>query len=199
MSIASSLGRRVDPAGQSGVTLVELMVTMMVMGLIAAVFTSVLAVVQRSLVREEARSQTMDQARLGLETLDRDIRSGSILCAVPTTSSSPSVLANFGLSVYTQSNGTTRWIQYKVASQALQRRQYVSGAWQSWRTIATDVVNTSTTTPFVIDTSASAGSRLVAVTLLVNAGGDASNVKLASSLSIRNQSTAVACSAIPSG
>ncbi len=181
---------------QSGVTLVELVITMSVMGLILGVFLTVLASVQMSLSREQGRSQTMDQGRLALETIDRDIRSGNILCSAPA---SPT---NFGLSVYTQSNGTTRWLQYRVSSQTLQRREYLSGAWTSWRTVATGIVNPSTTAPFVIDTSALVNSRIVNVTMLVNTAPQdttSSSVRLESSVAIRNQSSSVPCSAIPAG
>jgi Tfp pilus assembly protein PilW len=176
-------------AGESGITLVELAVTTLVMGIIVSVFLSVLSSVQTSLVREEGRSRTMDQARLAMETLDRDIRSGNILCSVPA---SP---ANFGLSVYTQSNATSsvpiKWVQYRVNAQTLQRRQYLSSAWTGWRTVASGVTNTSLTPPFTIDTSPTAGSRVVNVTLLVNAAPTdptSKNTRVASSLSIRNQS-----------
>lgn len=181
---------------QSGVTLVELVITMSVMGIILGVFLTVLASVQMSLSREQGRSQTMDQGRLALETIDRDIRSGNILCSAPA---SPT---NFGLSVYTQSNGTTRWLQYRVSSQTLQRREYFSPAWTSWRTVATGIVNPSTTAPFVIDTSALVNSRIVNVTMLVNTAPQdttSSSVRLESSVAIRNQSSSVPCSAIPAG
>ena len=190
MSTSSLLG------DQSGVTLVELAITTMVMGLIAAVFVTVLSSVQMGLHREEGRSQTMDQGRLALESIDRDVRSGNILCSVPA---SP---ANFGLSVYTQSNASTRWLQYRISTQNLQKREYLSGVWTSWRTVASGIVNTAATPPFVIDTSAAVNSRLVNVTLLVNAATQdttSSNVRLESSIAIRNQSSSVPCSAIPAG
>ena len=181
---------------ESGVTLVELLISAAVMGLIAGIFVTVMASIQMGLHREQGRTQTMDQGRLALETIDRDVRSGNILCSVPA---SPT---NFGLSVYTQSNGSTRWLQYRVSSQALQKRQYLSGAWSSWRTVASGIRNTSATQPFVIDTSAAMGSRLVNVTLLVNADTTdttSSDVRLATSIAIRNQSSSVPCSAIPAG
>jgi type II secretory pathway pseudopilin PulG len=181
---------------QSGVTLVELVITASIMGLIAGIFVTVLASVQMGLHREQGRSATMDQGRLALESIDRDVRSGNILCSVPA---SP---VNFGLSVYTQSNASTRWLQYRVSSEALQKREYHSSAWTSWRTVASGIQNTSTTPPFVIDTSAAYGSRLVNVTLLVNTAtqdATSSDVKLATSIAIRNQSSSVPCSAIPAG
>jgi hypothetical protein len=193
MSISSRTASIVGD--QSGVTLVELAVTTVVMGLICSVFLSVLASVQMSMAREDGRSQTMDQGRLAIESLDRDIRSSDILCSVPA---SP---AGFGLSVYQSHAAPARWLQYRVSSQTLQRREHLT-SWSSWRTVATGIVNPSTTVPFAIDTSALVGSRIVNVTLLVNTATSdtsSSNVRLASSMAIRNQSSAVPCSAIPAG
>ena len=185
-------------ADDSGVTLVELVITAAIMGLIAGIFVTVLASVQTGLKREQNRSQTMDQGRLALESIDRDVRSGNILCSVPA---SPT---NFGLTVLTQSNGTTHWVQYRVSSNALQRRQTpLSTTFPStWRTVASGIQNTSTTPPFVIDTSAAMGSRLVNVTLLVNSNTQdraSSSVRFESSYAIRNQSSSTPCSAIPAG
>jgi type II secretory pathway pseudopilin PulG len=194
MSISSRTAAIVND--QSGVTLVELAVTTIVMGLICSVFLSVLASVQMSMAREDGRSQTMDQGRLAIEALDRDIRSASKLCSVP---SSP---ANFGLSAFIPyPSQSAHWIQYRVSSQTLQRRESLTTTpditWPStWRTVATGIVNPSTTAPFVIDSSALVDSRIVNVTLLVNtAASDASssNVRLASSIAIRNQSSSVVC------
>lgn len=190
-SRAASLG-----GDQSGVTLVELAITMVVMGLICSVFLSVLASVQKSMGREAGRSQTMDQGRLAIEALDRDIRSGSKLC--PSTV--PSSPANFGLSVFIPYPSPGQWIQYRVSSQTLQRQESLTIApitWPTtWRTVATGIVNSSTTAPFVIDSSALVGSRIVNVTLLVNTATSdtsSSNVRLASSMAIRNQSSSVVC------
>jgi hypothetical protein len=203
---------------ERGTTLVELAVTLAILGTVMSIVLGILVWAQTAVGRETIRSTTQDQGRLAMESLDRDIRSGNILCAWTD---------NYGLSVYTQSNGTGssgtgKWVQYRVQSQTaatsqtqshsqlpevLQRREYdsVSGAWKPaspyyWQTIATGIVNTSA--PFSLDSSTSYGSRLVNVSLLVNS--DSSNVasktvRMESSLAIRNQSSANPCSSIPSG
>jgi Tfp pilus assembly protein PilW len=174
--------------GQAGQTVVELSVTMVILGIVLAVFMGVLVWVQTALGREHTRSDTVDQARLALEALDREIRSGNILCGV---------VGDQSLSVYTQSNAVSRWVQYRISSQTLQRRQY-SGSWTTWRTLATGITSGS----FVVDTSATAGSRVVAVTLLVDtdvSDTTGSAIRVASSIAIRNQSTANPCASIPAG
>jgi len=185
-------------ARESGQTIVELSVAMLIFGIIMAAFLGIMVWVQTALVRETTRSTSVDQVRLATEAIDREVRSGNILCEVS---------GYYGLSVYTQSNGTTRWVQYRVSSQNLQRREYSAGAWTSWRTIASGIVNPTpvgmtTDVPFKLDTSTAAGGRVVDVVFLVDSDttDSASNtVRVESSIAIRNQSTVTPCSALPSG
>jgi prepilin-type N-terminal cleavage/methylation domain-containing protein len=193
-----------------GFSLVELMVVLAVMGIVMTVFLGLLASVQRSMVRETNRSTTMDQARLAMEAIDRDVRSGNVLCV----QSSGSVLK-----VYTQSNGTAstpaRWIKYSWAPSqpnspypdqrlpTLRRQQYLSGAWQPTglgRTVASGLLSSA---PFQLDPALVYGSRVVNVTLLVQPpdsnDSTSSNVQLVSSIAIRNQSSANDCSQAPPG
>jgi Tfp pilus assembly protein PilW len=60
-------------------TLVELVVAMSILGVVLLVFTSVLASVQRGVVRQDTLSQTLDSARLAIQQLDRELRSGNVL------------------------------------------------------------------------------------------------------------------------
>jgi prepilin-type N-terminal cleavage/methylation domain-containing protein len=202
---------RIVMEAERGTTLVEMAVAMAILGVVMSIVLGILVWAQTAVGRETVRSTTEDQGRVAIESLDRDIRSGQILCVWSDS---------FGLSVYTQSNGTSRWVQYRVQSQTaststsqshsqtpevLQRREYVSGAWTPaspyyWRTVATGIVNTSA--PFSLDSSTSYGSRVVNVSLLVNS--DSSNVaskttRIESSLAIRNQSSSPACTDVPSG
>jgi prepilin-type N-terminal cleavage/methylation domain-containing protein len=205
--------RRLRPTRESGFTLVELAVAMAVMGIVTSIFLGALASVQRSMVRESGRSATMDQARLAVEALDREIRSGRVLCESATGSNPYYLLSVYTRNAFSSTVTTSKWIQYKVANQELQRREYGSTGWQPWRVVAEGIVNTtptSTTTdvPFKLSTSSSfgagstLGSRVVDVTLIVNAAPadtTASNVRLVSSMAIRNQSSVTSCSAIPAG
>jgi prepilin-type N-terminal cleavage/methylation domain-containing protein len=196
-------------AEDRGFSLIELMVVLAVMGLVMTAFLGLLASVQRSLVRETNRSTTMDQARLAMEGIDRQVRSGSIMC-VPTTGTSPYyTLTLYGPNAYSTSSSANRWVQYRVQSQTLQRRQYTS-SWSSWRTVATGIVNSTpsgtTNVPFLPDTasqyaSTSGASRLVNVTFIVNSQTSdttSSSSKLQSAIAIRNQDATLSCS-IPSG
>jgi len=198
-------------ADDRGFSLIELMVVLSVMGLIMTAFLGLLASVQRSLVRETNRSTTMDQARLAMEGIDRQVRSASILC-VPTTGTSPYyTLTLYGPNAYSTSSSANRWVQYRVQSQTLQRRQYITSSWTSWRTVATGIVNSTpsgtTNVPFLPDTasqyaSTSGASRLVNVTFIVNSQTSdttSSSSKLQSAIAIRNQDATLSCSSIPAG
>jgi prepilin-type N-terminal cleavage/methylation domain-containing protein len=198
-------------AEDSGFSLVELMVVFAVMGVVMTAFLGLLASVQRSLVRETNRSATMDQARLALEGIDRQVRSGSIMC-VPTTGTSPYyTLTLYGPNAYSTSSSTNRWVQYQVQSQTLQRRQYTS-SWSAWRTVATGILNstptgTTTNVPFFPDTASqyaatSGASRLVNVTFVVNSqtsDATSSNTKVQSAIAIRNQDSTLSCISVPIG
>lgn len=196
-------------AGESGQTIVELAVAMAILGVVVTAFVGVLSSVQTALVREETRSATVDQARLAIEAIDREVRSGNVLYdpanATPT--------AYYGMRVYTQSNGTARCVQYQVQSQSLLRRSWLSGSGTAtaWRTVATGIVNSgsgATVRPFQLDTSTAAGygstlgSRVVNVTFIVNAKpGDVASrdVRLVSSIAIRNQTSGDPCTPVPAG
>src|SRR4029450_6277124 len=78
------LRRALDPLRrvrhtEEGMTLVELVVAMSILGLVLLVFPSVPASVQRGVVRQDSLSQTLDSARLAIQQLDRELRSGNVL------------------------------------------------------------------------------------------------------------------------
>jgi prepilin-type N-terminal cleavage/methylation domain-containing protein len=200
---------RTDEAGQ---TLVELMVSLAILGVVLAIFLGVLAWVQTALTRETARTTTEDQVRLAMEAIDRDVRTATVLYdpAVETPA------AYFGLRVAHRNTTSSviQCIQYRVQNQTLLRRTWTSGDLTSasgWRTMAETVLNSTSAAadrPFQLETTAAAGygstlgSRIVDVTFVVNAksGSSTSNdVRITSSMSIRNQTSGDPCTPVPSG
>src|SRR3972149_11452461 len=92
--------RRVDE--EEGLSLVELLVAMFIFGIVMLIFTQTLASIQSAVVHQDNLARTNDQARLALEQLDREIRSGNVLYD-PSTESDPYYMVR----VYTQSNSPT--------------------------------------------------------------------------------------------
>lgn len=60
-------------------TLPELIVAISILGIVMLVFTSTFASVQSIVVKESSRSQLNTDARLALQTIDRNVRSGNLL------------------------------------------------------------------------------------------------------------------------
>ena len=135
--------------------------------------------------KENDRSLTNDQARLAVEELDREIRSGNVLYdPANENDAAHDVYPGMSLRIYTQSNANSRpgfrCVQWRITStQQLQTRNWWTD-WRnspstlvsSWRIVADHVVNRSDSpqvTAFSLDTSdPSYGSRLVKIVILVN-------------------------------
>ena len=64
---------------ERGMSLPELLIAMSILSIVLLVFGSVLATVQGAVVRQDSLSQTLDQSRLALQQLDREMRSGNVL------------------------------------------------------------------------------------------------------------------------
>lgn len=165
---------------EDGFTLAEVMVAMMIMGIALPVFYGVLSSVQQGAVRQDFLGRANDQARLAIEELDREIRSGNVL--YDPASETP---ANFTLRIYTQTNATTRIPTfgnpgYVCALWTIDdENRLVKNIWPplkpeeatGWRVVAEDVVNRALPTPvpaFALDPDPLKGLRTVGITLVVN-------------------------------
>lgn len=171
----------------SGVSLVEVLVTMMIFSLIMAGIYSVLITVQRQSRDISGREETVGNARLATEQMDRQIRSGNVLYD-PAKETLP-----LSMRVYTQANGNERSIQWQVLGTQLRMRAW-STSWKfdgnvsSWGIVARGLQNTSTTPPFALEGGSTAyGSRLVDIDLRVKDPASSGNVlQIKTSLSGRN-------------
>jgi prepilin-type N-terminal cleavage/methylation domain-containing protein len=189
---------------EEGFTLSELLVAMMVLSLALAMFFTTLASVQRSVAETDIRTRSNTQARLALQTLDHEVRSGNVLYD-PATSTDP----YFRFKIYTQTNATTRQpspgytcrLWRITAAGELQTRWWEpaqsdpNASASVWLTVATGIVNkqvTPTVRAFQIDPDPNKGGRTLNVVLLVNEDpqGDLSTgtVKIQSALTGRNTS-----------
>ena len=157
--------------GDDGLTLVELLVAMMILGIVMTVMTSVLISIQRAVVTQNNRSTNLDQARLAIQTMDRQVRSGNLLYN-PNVESP----AYFQIRIYTQSNAPTYGSARCVLWQINTSEQLITRSWPAnqpenatdWYTAATGVVNRDVS-PGVNAFTLAATNRTITVTFLVNA------------------------------
>jgi prepilin-type N-terminal cleavage/methylation domain-containing protein len=215
-AVTATTGRlRLDERGMS---LPELLIAMSILSIVLLVFGSVLATVQGAVVRQDSLSQTLDQARLALQQLDREMRSGNVLYdpALENGSGAGAIvscsgcLPGYTLRVYTQTNSNFKCVLWKIdANQELMTREWPpldAAAATDWRVVATGVVNRALTEPaWTLDADALKGGRTLNVAYAVN--NDLTNratqtVRVASSLTGRNTSYGYptnVCLTTPSG
>ena len=198
------MDRRACRRDDDGVTLVELLISMAIFSLIIAMTYSVLITIQRQTKDTTARADTVADARLALQQIDRQVRSGNVLYSpanetgttgCTATTVAPSLTANAGncMRIYTQANGDQRCVQWQVTGGVLRSRSWsptwtTDGLVTDWGVVAHNTVNTSTEPPFILQGGSTAyGSRLVDIELRVNAPGSKGlPVDVTSSLSGRN-------------
>jgi prepilin-type N-terminal cleavage/methylation domain-containing protein len=189
-----------------GFTFTELLVAMMVMALASGVFLTTLASVQKSVVETDIRTRSNTQARLAMQTLDHEVRSGNLLYDPESYSGSDRY---FRFKVYTQANASTRQPSpgYTCRLWRITEDDELQTRWwepypadpdataSPWRTVATSIVNRSTDLPipaFVLDDDPNKGGRTVNVVFVVNedVDGDLSTgtVKIQGALTGRNTS-----------
>lgn len=203
---------------QRGMTLVELMVSVALMAVVATIFTTMLLSIQTGVMRQQARSEINDQARMALEQLDREIRSGNVLYDPEFEPNA--VLAGkdfdpyFSVRVYTQANAPTRQgtfgsdgqqcVQWVIDDHQLFRRAWNVGASASlggWRLVAEGVVNREPTVAVPAFSLPADDSNVLDITLMLNSrfgSADAPRtVRMDTSVAIRNAGTGDPCSPIP--
>jgi len=185
-------------------TLVELMVTIAILSVVMAIFIPTMISVQTAFGRQEDRSQSNDQARLAIEELDREIRSGNVLYdPASENDAADGIYPGMSLRIYTQTNATTRTpgnrcVQWRVYLGELQSR-YWSSTWETdgivsdWRLIADHIVNqpnppTPPATPaFLKDPDPAKAGRTIIVTLQVQEKASSGRtVQVQASLTGRN-------------
>jgi type II secretory pathway pseudopilin PulG len=185
-------------------TFVELMISMLLLGIASAIFLSVLASVQKGFERQSGRSINNDQARLAMEQLDHEIRSGNLLYD-PALESDPGngIYPGMSLRIYTQVNADIRdpgnqCVQWRILNGQLQNR-YWATTWREdpdtevspWQVIAEGIANLNVSpqvSAFTLDPDPAKGGRTIVITLLVNNNPalSGSNVSISQSVTGRN-------------
>jgi type II secretory pathway component PulJ len=200
---------RTISSDERGISVIEMTVAVMLMAIAAAIYLGALTSVYTGVNRQQRRSEINDEARLAMEQIDREVRSGNLLYG-PTDS-------GFSVRVYTQANAPTRalmyggvnpsgqeCVQWWIDGRNLRRRSWKPNSspaliLSDWRTVARDIVNRDVSLPaFFTET----GNRVLDVTLVVNnrlGQVDAPrNVRIESSIAIRNTYSGSDPCALPS-
>jgi len=168
---------------EEGFTLVEMMIAVALLGVVLAIFLTTFAAVQTAASREDQRSRNNDQARLAVEELDREIRSGNVLFDPAKENqgitSCAGCVAGYTLRVYTQSNYPTRGSVCRLwritDAGDLETRYWpalppgsISGA-TPWMTVASGIANAQAKPPVPAFSLEPTLERTVDIFLLVNA------------------------------
>ena len=165
-------GRRED---QSGFTLIEMMITMIVFGIAMTVVTKAVGKVEHFAGDAQGSASANGEVRLALADIDRQVRSGNVLYS-PANETQPSSCTASGtdagscMRVYTQANGLQRCVQWQVLkdpsnpSTAIIRSRSWSPTWQTdgvytaWATKARGLLLTPSVAPFTLQGAVTSSS-----------------------------------------
>ena len=199
-----------------GITLVELIVSMMVLGIAMTIFATTLMTVQTAVVAQDQLTQSNDQARLAIQQIDREMRSGNVLYDPANEgSTTPGGGADdnyYMVRIYTQTNADDRGyscVQWRINDvKQLQTRWWPPEqptAASEWRTVAEGIVNREVgVRAFELDSDPQKGSRTLKVTLRATVDPEAlpiQSTEIQASFTGRNTSYGYpvsVCSPVPS-
>lgn len=171
--------RQVRDRGDRGFTLVELLVAMTIFSLLMAVLTALFITMLGQASDNLGRQRAVEQSRLGLSQIDRQVRSGNLILD-PSLDGVPQsgVPANYSLRIFTQ-EGTSgdKCVQWRVIFPSATSKfgQLEFRSWKpadittvtSWSrvasnlvapTVAFDPLVSESWPPFWVDTSLPSGS-----------------------------------------
>jgi len=202
-SLRDRLAARAD-GEDSGVTLVELLVCMIVFSIAMAIVTQAVIKVQTYARDVQGSADANSEARLALADIDRQVRSGNVLFSpanetTPTTCTASGTDAGTCMRVYTQANGLERCVQWqliadssKPGTSVLRSRSWspdwqTDGKYTEWTIKARNLVGTPSTAPFTLQGAVtSSSSRYLEVRIEAKDPRRSGSVVLTSALSGRN-------------
>ena len=198
-----SLRRRLRRSGhESGFTLTELLVAMIVFGIaMVMIFGAVIAVMHVTKGAQSADDAAF-QTRQALAVIDKQVRSGNVLFSPEDEAGYLSSCHSMGtqkgncMRIYTQANGDEKCVQWQVVpdpevsgTYLLQMRSWRAD-WQStglvtdWATSARGLLLDGA--PFTLNASGQYGPRLLDVHLVAENSENGHEVSVDSSISGRN-------------
>lgn len=181
---------------EAGVSVVEVVVTLALLAVILAIFSSQMVAMFDRVHTAGRRSESNDAVRLAVQELDRQVRSGNVIH--DPAAEDP---AGLSLRIYTQTNAHTatdesRCVQWRVDSGRLETRSWshdynaTNGTgWKTeWRVVAEHVRNSLSRPAFAFYPAEEGfGQRIVQVSFVVNRDEQAGlDVEVAASLTGRN-------------
>jgi len=173
--------------GDGGFNLVELLVSMSIFSVLIGLIIGLMITMMFQAKDNLGRTRSVEQARLGLSQIDRQVRSGNLILDPALDGIAQSgVAANYSLRIYTQENGVAKCAQWRVMFPSatakfgdLQFRSWAPGAPETatdWSVVAQDVVrprapfnsgDSTTWPPFWVDTSLSSGTKAQNIRLTI--------------------------------
>ena len=135
-----------------GMTLIEIMIVLLLLGLVLAITFNVLFSAQNNFARQVSRTASNDQVKLAMGSIDREVRSGDVLYNPANENYSAGDIApGMSMRIYTESNYATRGsvkvcVQWRISSAGnLQFRRWTpvdpAGTVTGWRTVASGITN----------------------------------------------------------
>lgn len=135
--------RAVDPRGDRGTSLVELLISMAIFSIVLVVFMGAVATMAKSTVKSEARSDSADQLRNVFLRMDKEVRYASDINTPATANGAVYLEYWVPASAGTGESICVQW-RYVIDTDELQRRTWDQGDPDSvgnWITMATRLRN----------------------------------------------------------
>jgi type II secretory pathway component PulJ len=152
--------------GEAGLSLIELMITMIIFTLAIGMIFAAIVRVQTYTSNVASSADATSELRQALAEIDRQVRSGNVL-GDPAAETLTTCVSGIGtcFQVYTQSNGSPRCVRWEVTSLGaatgtrLLRTRDWSPEWQTggsvaaWRVEARGLASSQATAPFALPSS----------------------------------------------
>lgn len=200
MSRLLELRARRAAGDEAGMTLIEISITLLLLGITLGMLFQSLVSVQTSVERQLNRTSRNDRLRLALHAIERQVRSGNVF-SDPATANDPAngIAPGMSVRVFTQADADSTTdsvcIQWRIHDEKLESREW-SPRWRTdnnitgWRTVAEGIRN-QTSSPsvpaFVLPTDPEYGRRILEVTLVAEGEGTDDTVqRIESSITGRN-------------
>lgn len=98
-----------------GLTMTELIIAMGIFGILMAIVFSIMIMLTYQAKDSLARAESVEQARLGISHIDRQVRSGNLIAnPANETFANSGVAPYFSLRIYTQEDGNDQCVQWRV-------------------------------------------------------------------------------------